>query len=374
MGKMILRRTTEIRTLVLVFTLVLCVGTLQSQALTLQQPIAAPNVPTLSTFKINGDAATTPTQSVILNNQALVLTGSGPVTHYRASERADFVGAVWNTYSTAPAFTLSAGVGVKTVFFQVKNVTGPSNILSDTITYQIPPPQVTSFRINAGATTTATQSVTLDNVVTAAPTAYRVSESPTAISTVPWVSTYSASMPFTLSAAEGAKTLYYQVKNANGESNVMSANITYQKRQLYTIKAWDFHTAAKPYGFNYYAHPKSIGATCSDVAQGNQYGYIQGVLGFYVGGVIGSRCDFSLFEGQALQNGFVFKTYKVYSNLVKPASTAEMNLLTSPTPGSTSVNFTFHGWSNAGAWAEFSLDTITLEGPAGMDWKKALMP
>ncbi len=373
MGKMILRRTTEIRTLVLVFTLVLCVGTLQSQALTLQQPIAAPNVPTLSTFKINGDAATTPTQSVILNNQALVLTGSGPVTHYRASERADFVGAVWNTYSTAPAFTLSAGVGVKTVFFQVKNVTGPSNILSDTITYQIPPPQVTSFRINAGATTTATQSVTLDNVVTAAPTAYRVSESPTAISTVPWVSTYSASMPFTLSAAEGAKTLYYQVKNANGESNVMSANITYQKRQLYTIKGGDFYNVANNYGYNSYANKEDATSECFiGIGVGQQVFGEAGCRGLF-----GSRCNFSFFGNQQLKNGFVFKTFTGEA-LQWDLGKGVISLTSSPASGSNSVLFTTKGWCEANSqkfnWASYSIKDITLEGPAGIDWKKALIP
>jgi hypothetical protein len=33
----------------------------------------------------------------------------------------------------------------KTVYLQVHNSAGVSNILSDTIIYQIPPPQVTSF-------------------------------------------------------------------------------------------------------------------------------------------------------------------------------------------------------------------------------------
>lgn len=66
-------------------------------------------------FAVNGGAAVTGTRHVILNN-----TVSGTVTQYRASEQADFSGADWKKYSTAPAFELSPGKGVKHVYFQVR--------------------------------------------------------------------------------------------------------------------------------------------------------------------------------------------------------------------------------------------------------------
>jgi hypothetical protein len=76
--------------------------------------------PVVSSFKISNDAAITTTRTVTLNN---AVTGTG-VTQYIASETPGFAGASWLTYSAAPSFTLSAGEGTKTVYFQVKDSTG----------------------------------------------------------------------------------------------------------------------------------------------------------------------------------------------------------------------------------------------------------
>lgn len=96
-------------------------------------------VPKILSFSINGNAATeTITQSVTLNFSTV--TGSMP-THYRASERADFAGTVWNTLAGITSFIryeLSGGAGSKTVYLQLKDsATGNvSNVMSDTINLQ----------------------------------------------------------------------------------------------------------------------------------------------------------------------------------------------------------------------------------------------
>lgn len=69
----------------------------------------------LSRFAMNNGAAVTKTLSVTLDNSV-----TGQPTQYRASESPDFNGAEWENYKNAPAFTLSAGVGKKTVYFQVR--------------------------------------------------------------------------------------------------------------------------------------------------------------------------------------------------------------------------------------------------------------
>jgi len=95
-----------------------------------------------------------------------------------ASESQDFAGAIWQAYSRAPKFTLSAGSGTKTVYFKVSNSAGPSVAVSDTIQL-IVKPTVTSFLIDNGAGTTSSRTVTLNNTATESPTYYMASQGST---------------------------------------------------------------------------------------------------------------------------------------------------------------------------------------------------
>jgi hypothetical protein len=88
-----------------------------------------PVPPRVISFSINNGAASTTSQNVILSN-----TCTENPTHYMASESANFTGAGWNLYSASPSLTLSPGIGVKTVYFKVKNSAGESTPLSSTIT------------------------------------------------------------------------------------------------------------------------------------------------------------------------------------------------------------------------------------------------
>jgi metallophosphoesterase (TIGR03768 family) len=74
-------------------------------------------LPAVGSFSINGKARSTKSSAVTLNNTT---TGSVP-TYYMASESASFAGAAWLPYSKEPSFTLSAGLGAKTVYFKVKD-------------------------------------------------------------------------------------------------------------------------------------------------------------------------------------------------------------------------------------------------------------
>jgi hypothetical protein len=91
---------------------------------------------------------------VTLNN---TVTGSTP-THFVASESSTFTGAAWQTYSTAPSFTLSSGSGNKTVYFKVKNASGTASVVkSDTISLVEPAPGGVYgiLRVNAAGNPTA---------------------------------------------------------------------------------------------------------------------------------------------------------------------------------------------------------------------------
>ncbi|MBF0379328.1 MAG: DUF1566 domain-containing protein [Desulfamplus sp.] len=84
--------------------------------------------PTLTSFSINNGASSTSTKTVTLNNSV-----TGNPTHYMASESSSFSGASWQTYSATPSFTLSSGIGTKTVYFKVKNNDSESSSVSDSI-------------------------------------------------------------------------------------------------------------------------------------------------------------------------------------------------------------------------------------------------
>jgi len=80
-------------------------------------------------FAINGGAPTTAELLVTLDN-----TSTNSPTEYMASEAPDFSGATWQPYDSAPSFTLSFGVGARTVYFKVRDAGGEVfNVVSDTI-------------------------------------------------------------------------------------------------------------------------------------------------------------------------------------------------------------------------------------------------
>ncbi len=92
-----------------------------------------------ATLAINDGAGTTVGRSVTLNNAAS-FDGGGANPRYIASESPDFGGAQWQSYSTAPQFTLSEAIGTKTVYFiaarDLCGIVVATEIVSDTITLE----------------------------------------------------------------------------------------------------------------------------------------------------------------------------------------------------------------------------------------------
>jgi hypothetical protein len=171
--------------------------------------------PTVTSFKINAGAAATANGKVTLNNVAT----SNP-THYMASEKPDFAGASWQTYSTAPSLNLSPNLTIgnetKWVYFKVKNsFTESSPAVKDDILAMAP--TVTSFKVNAGAASTANAKVTLNNVAANSPTHYMASEKPD-FAGASW-QIYSTAPSLILGTGSGTKTVYFKVKNSFSESS-----------------------------------------------------------------------------------------------------------------------------------------------------------
>ena len=150
-----------------------------------------------------------------------------------ASENPTFIDAAWVGYSTSPYFMLSAGDGVKTVYFKVKNANGESAVVNDSITFK-GTPLVSLFLIDKGAAETKDRWVVLNNMVTGnKPTQFMASEYPTFIDAT-WRG-YSSMPYFLLSAGDGVKTVYFKVRNGYGESAVVSDIITLEVAQSVAV-------------------------------------------------------------------------------------------------------------------------------------------
>jgi formylglycine-generating enzyme required for sulfatase activity len=92
-----------------------------------------PAVPT--SFSLAGGGATSTVGIVTLDHAY-----TGRPTYYLVSEDAGFAGASWQAWTGLPAYTLSAGDGVKTVYLKLRNAAGEeSAAISDTIVLAAPP-------------------------------------------------------------------------------------------------------------------------------------------------------------------------------------------------------------------------------------------
>ncbi|MBI5638858.1 MAG: hypothetical protein HZA17_00380 [Nitrospirae bacterium] len=234
--------------------------------------------PQISYFKINSDAADTTTQSVALNFNTAA--GSMP-THYRASERSDFLNAEWNAFGvviSAPAFGLTTGDGPKTVYFQLKDSStgGTSNVVSDTINLKTRG----DFVINPGE------------------------------------------------AMEFANTQGFIFASNQGDANSSCL--------------------------------MSGGSSLSIEASGK------------VGAYFGGRCDFVLFDGRDMKEGWFFKVYDAEGSSCSPDQHRAYTMNERPAAGARRLTFKIHAWADSPFTCKVQIRSITLEGPVtSTDWRDA---
>jgi hypothetical protein len=86
-------------------------------------------VPVLDLFSVGNNATTTATPNVTLDYNAL---SGGTPTEFIVSEQPDFSDTTWAALP-ASFVSLSAGNGTKTVYFKLRNGSGETGVLSDTI-------------------------------------------------------------------------------------------------------------------------------------------------------------------------------------------------------------------------------------------------
>ena len=175
--------------------------------------------------------------SVNAANLLLAFQEAGSLTVTIGPAAAVSAGAMWNVdngpWNASGATVSGLSVGSHTVNFESipdwnppasqKVVIPQYGPVKASTTYLLAPPTVESFLIDSGAGTTPSRTVTLNNTVSGFPAYYTASQSSTFYGAV-W-KPYSTAPPFTLSAANGPKTVYFKVKNAGGVSAKASASI-----------------------------------------------------------------------------------------------------------------------------------------------------
>jgi hypothetical protein len=177
------------------------------------------------TITINDDAAATNSESVTLS-----LTYSDPTSggaEVRYSNDGVWDTEEWETPTATKEWNLTSGDGTKTVYYQVKNWAGVvSETYSDTIVLDAEAP-TGSIVINGDEATTTSADVTL--TLSAEDTGSGVAEvrysNDGVWDTETW-ETPTTTKTWTLTSGDGTKTVYYQIRDAAGNTADYSDDIT----------------------------------------------------------------------------------------------------------------------------------------------------
>ncbi len=185
---------------------------------------------------INGGASVTISRSVTLT------LFRDDASEMRISNSSSFAGT-WETYASTKAWILTSGDGVKTVYAQLRDAAGNvSSTIQDSITLDT---QKTGISINDGASFTTSRSVTL-TLSSAGAAGMRISNSNSF--TGGW-ETYASSKSWTLTAGDGAKTVYAQIRDTGGNvSGIVSDSIildTQAPKGSITINGGESITASR---------------------------------------------------------------------------------------------------------------------------------
>ncbi len=179
--------------------------------------------PVLGAVVINDNDDATQEQQV----SVLMSLSGGATTHYRISENDDLTNVAWSTIVNPITFNLSSEYGNKTVYCQVKNIYGESEVKFDSIEYVEVDLSLQGILIDGGSSSTSDPVVSVQFNYTGSATHYMLSES-LDFTGAEWIEIANPAI-FTLSSVEyGSKTIYAKLQNTNTEivTSAASASIT----------------------------------------------------------------------------------------------------------------------------------------------------
>jgi len=203
----------------------------------------------------------------------------------------------WEPYKTSKAWTLSAGTGLKSVYYTCQNSLGNDiGVVSAQITYSYSPPvspTEVSITINSGDSYTSSRNVRLD---LRARNAYECALRESNYDWGAWED-YATSRDFTLSSGNGPKTVYYKCRNDYGESTAYSSiyldqdppsppasldgwtdgssvYLSWTKSRSSSISRYDLYRSSQSTGlFSKIGSASSTSYTDSRVSSGETYSY-----------------------------------------------------------------------------------------------------
>lgn len=247
---------------------------------------------------------------------------------------------------------------------------------------EIKPPVVRYFQINNGASTTTTVEVTLNHKIASGqpgyilrhiPTHYRVSQS-ASFHGAEW-KPYNNTLRYNLGGNEGEKTVYFQVAKISSlgnstpiTSNVVCDSIELRSRREFTIGGRDVFAMGQEYGF---VSTARAGTDSTAKIDHNQWrGSWLALMCFGRTLEDPSQCDFTLFDGKELNEGWVFKSYNFLTTDCE-GNDRGFAVNEKPVEGSRTIRFRIELRSDAHQGCEVIIPNLTLEGPGDKEWVDA---
>ena len=185
-----------------------------------------PFIKSLSILEDSENSGVVSTTSINIHVNSL-----GTALQYRVSSSPDFSGALWKEFDNSIGnipFTIAELDKLTTIYVQLNNSIGASNIRSIAITAHTVSPSVTLENIiinNGDVDSVSTVVNVFFNISGSQPTHYMLSEL-SDFSDATWTEYLSATAQFTLSSELGEKIIYAKVKNDYNESAIVSDSIT----------------------------------------------------------------------------------------------------------------------------------------------------
>ncbi len=189
--------------------------------------------PVISSFQIAGSASYTSSAAVSVSLSAADGTGSG-ISGYQLKQGTPPTDAdgwtSWDGAAITPSFTLSGTDGAKTVYVRVKDAAGRVSSSSDDVILDTCGPAISAFSVASGAAFSApatTVSITASDAGVGV-SAYQLKQGSMPTDADGWTNWTGGTISpaFTLSGADGMKTVYVRVKDSLNNISTSSDGVT----------------------------------------------------------------------------------------------------------------------------------------------------
>jgi hypothetical protein len=245
-----------------------------------------------------------------------------------------------------------------------------------------PAPKVTAFAINNAASKTASRTVSLNNTFLTAGGAshYRASENRN-FSGSAW-QPYSRAPEFKLSAGDGRKTVYFQIKNKDeAVSAIVSDTIILAELRMTNVPLGEVYNYAKGRGYTFTASANDPNSDCRVEVRPAPEGYISHMTLVTQGRAqtFGAKCTFNLFN-KSLHEGWTYKFDSKEIGCDSVKGKGGCVVIERPSDGGRNITYKVRGWCDAvppslsersGCTYLIYFRSIKIEGPAGKNWQEA---